>query len=331
MFLNSSIIREIKETPLMCHCASVIENAEGKLICVWYEGAYETSSDTTIKISYRNSETCEWEKPETLFGFQDVPLGNPVLFSFDKKKLFLMFSFLLGESWKESILCIARSDDEGETWSNPSILSPREGFMAKTRPIRLTSGRIIMPIYHETEICPYIMILNDMASFLDHHLVAETMARGKALQPVVVELEPDKLLMFCRTNKGTIWKSLSYNGGLSWSIFTPTLLPNPNSAIDLLQTTTGELILAFNNSSHNRHSLSIALSNDKGKSWSFMRTIEQGEGEYSYPCLHQDKNGSIHLVYTENRYQIKHIHFDVEWLQQEALSTPIFTDEVPSD
>ncbi len=77
MIFSFSIIREIKESPAMCHCASIIESAEEKLICVWYEGAYETSSDTVIKISYWNSETCELGESATLFGFQDTPLGNP--------------------------------------------------------------------------------------------------------------------------------------------------------------------------------------------------------------------------------------------------------------
>ena len=62
MFFNSSIVREIKESPLMCHCASFIKNAKDKFICVWYEGAYETSPDTVIKISYKQPNTGEWEK-----------------------------------------------------------------------------------------------------------------------------------------------------------------------------------------------------------------------------------------------------------------------------
>jgi predicted neuraminidase len=237
-----------------------------------------------------------------------------------------MFSLLLGESWKESILCIANSDDGGRHWSHPSLLLPKKGFMGKTHPITLASGKILIPIYHEAEICPYLMLMDDLDSLFEHHLVAETMARGKAIQPVIVELEPDRLLMFCRTNQGMIWKSLSYNGGLSWGIFTPTQLPNPDSAIDLIKTQTGALILAFNNSSHDRHALSLALSEDQGTSWRFMRTIEHGEGEYSYPCLFQGSDEHIHLVYTDNRYRITHATFDLEWVKQERLATPLLTD-----
>jgi len=169
---------------------------------------------------------------------------------------------------KPELKVLSRSLDGGQTWSHPSILLPQKGFMGKTQPIQLQAGKIIIPIYNEEQFCPFVMILNDMENLQNQKIVAETMARGIALQPVVTELESDKLLMLCRTNKGKIWGSYSYNGGLSWSILSPTLIPNPNSAIDLIQTNTAELILAFNNSQTNRYSLSISLSMDKGKSWS---------------------------------------------------------------
>jgi predicted neuraminidase len=235
----------------------------------------------------------------------------------------------MSESWKESILCLSSSEDGGQTWSHPSILLPQIGFMGKTQPIQLQAGKIIIPIYNEEQFCPFVMILNDMENLQNQKIVAETMARGIALQPVVTELESDKLLMLCRTNKGKIWGSYSYNGGLSWSILSPTLIPNPNSAIDLITTNTDELILAFNHSETNRYSLSVSLSMDKGKSWSFLQDLERGEGEYSYPCLMEDHQGLIHIVYTESRYRIMHIQFDLDWLKQGALKTPVITFETP--
>jgi len=325
MNFNATIVREIKDTPAMCHCSSLVQNDQGRLICVWYEGAYETSSDTVLKISSKDSGKPEWEAPRRLFNFPGVPLGNPVLFTFDGAKLFLIFSLLISESWKDSILCISASEDGGRTWSQPAILLPKKGFMAKTRPLKLQSGKIVIPIYHEEEICPYVLILEDVEDLQNQKLVAETMARGFAIQPALTELQPDKLLMLCRTSRARIWASFSYNGGFSWSILSPTLIANPNSAIDLITARTGELILAFNNSESNRNSLSVSLSADKGKSWSFLQDIESGEGEYAYPCLIEDNQGSIHLVYTESRYRIKHVQFDLEWLKEAALEKPLVT------
>ena len=162
MYFDTTIAREIKASALMCHCSSFVENKEGRLICVWYEGAYETSPDTVIKLSYKDPEDSEWQESKVLFRFPNVPLGNPVLFSLDGSKIFLIFSLLMRESWKDSILCISVSEDGGQTWSHPSILLPQKGFMGKTQPIQLQSGKIIIPIYNEEEFCPYVIILDDM-------------------------------------------------------------------------------------------------------------------------------------------------------------------------
>lgn len=316
MIFELSIIREIKDFPLICHCASILETKKDHYICVWYEGSYETSYDTLIKIAHKNSNTVEWIPSKILFCYHNVPLGNPVLFSFDDKRIFIIFSFLFEGSWKESVLVISYSDNNGEIWSNPSLLFPKKGFLAKNKPIKLSSGKIVVPIYSEIEFCPYVIIVDDINRCIESKYVAETMARGKAIQPVIVELEPKKLLMYCRTNQGTIWKSISYNDGFTWSICEPTIIPNPNSAIDLLKISSGELIMVFNSSEKDRHSLRVALSSNGGDTWSYFKDIEKGKGEYSYPCLIQDSNKSFHIVYTESRYRIKHVQFDLEWLKQ---------------
>jgi predicted neuraminidase len=133
--------------------------------------------------------------------------------------------------------------------------------------------------------------------------------------------------MLTRTNQGTIWKSLSYNNGLSWTICKPTNLPNPDSAIDVGRLQTEEIVLVFNNSSRNRHSLSVALSNDNTKSWIALGEIVSGHGEYSYPSLFITDDQEIHIAYTESRYKICHVVLDREWLLEKKLENPIMTDD----
>jgi len=133
-------------------------------------------------------------------------------------------------------------------------------------------------------------------------------------------------MMLCRTNRGSIWKSLSYNGGYSWSLCAPTRLPNPNSAVDLLPLDPGRLLLAFNDSAADRGSLSVALSRDAGKSWACVARVDAGPGEYSYPSLLRGEGGGVHLSYTDNRYRIKHVHFELSWLEGHRLEEPLSTD-----
>ena len=326
MLNRKYMVRSIENEPKLVHCSSIVEGKKGDLLCVWYEGAYETSPDTVIKMSTKKRNSPKWSPGRVVLRFPNVPLGNPVLFR-DGREMFLIFSFLLRQSWEGSLLCLSRSSGNGETWSDPFIFFPRVGSMAKNRPIKLTTGKWIIPFYNESELCPYVLILDEMKKSLESPYVAETMARGKVMQPAVVEIEPRKLLMFCRSNQGTIWKSISPNGGMTWSICKPTHLPNPYSAVDLIKTRKGDLLLAYNDSRQDRHSLSVALSEDRGKTWTYRRDIERAEeGEYSYPSMIQDSSGRVQLTYTENRCKINHFSFDLEWLREKRLDIPISTD-----
>jgi predicted neuraminidase len=100
--------------------------------------------------------------------------------------------------------------------------------------------------------------------------------------------------------------------------------------VDLVSCGGETLVLAFNDSPADRGSLSVALSRDAGRSWTALAEIDAGPGEYSYPSLYapppQGAGEEIHLSYTDNRYRIKHVQFDLGWLEEHRLEEPRFTD-----
>lgn len=326
MSIKIETIREITNDPAITHCSSIVASADGDLVAVWYECPYETSSETLIKIARKPGAAGVWGTDEVLFDFHGMPLGNPVLWTGDDRLIHIVFSVLLTESWTSSMLFYAVSADNARTWSAPTLFLPKIGFMAKTRPVKTDRGQVLFPVYHESEFCPYVMILDDLAKPLEAGLIAETMARGKAIQPTLIHLESSTYAMLSRTNQGRIWKSISYNDGLSWSICAPTLLPNPNSALDLCRLKSGEVLLAYNPSEVDRHRLAIAISNDNLQTWFAMRDVIQGDGEYSYPSLLVDDDDKIHVSYTENRYVIQHAVFDREWVEEGRLSVPFASE-----
>ncbi len=316
-------VREIRGEPAIVHCSSLAETADGTLLCVWYEGSYETAPDTALRIARRPAATsggrtgtpADWSAPQTLLALAGVPLGNPVLWRDAGGTLRLLFTALTAESWTEGILLEMRSDTDGLDWSPPSVVTARKGFMPKTRPLVLPGPRVLFPIYHEAEYCPYVMIAEDPDRPHLGAIVGETMARGIAIQPAITQLSDDTLLMLCRSRRGTVWKSLSPNGGYSWSICRPTGIPNPDSAIDLLRAPLSEdvptgsgnpsLILAGNLSSSSRRALHLAVSEDDGVTWTRRSTVAEGEGEYSYPSAIATADGSVWVSYTEDRYRIR--------------------------
>jgi len=136
------------------------------------------------------------------------------------------------------------------------------------------------------------------------------------MQPTVVQLSDGSLLMYMRTSGlKKIYQSRSTDNGRHWSKPEPTQFKNPDAGINLLKCKSGNIVLAFNDSTSGRTPLSLALSVDDGKNWLTIKNVETSPGEYSYPYMNQDNRGNIHLVYTYNRKKIKHIEFDEEWLR----------------
>jgi len=77
-----------------------------------------------------------------------------------------------------------------------------------------------------------------------------------------------------------------------------------------------------------RAPMTIAISEDNGKTWPYMRDIEVGDGycmtnnskeklnrEYSYPSIKQTFDGKIHITFTYFRQTIKYVQVTEEWVK----------------
>lgn len=164
-----------------------------------------------------------------------------------------------------------------------------------------------------------------------------------------------------------IYESRSTDGGYTWSKPNPTVLPNNNSSVQATVLDNGHIALVFNNSSAKdakerrvslydeiedetstnkkeaaiiegqknafwgapRAPMSLAISIDNGKSWPFIRNLDEGDGycmsnnskdqlnrEFSYPSIKQGLDGKLHIAYTYFRMAIKYVNVDEEWVKQ---------------
>ncbi|WP_454551312.1 sialidase family protein [Klebsiella aerogenes] len=161
-----------------------------------------------------------------------------------------------------------------------------------------------------------------------------------------------------------IWYSRSTDFGESWSAPIPTTLPNNNSSIQVTTLSNGDLALVFNNmsaagASERRASLydeiedddgrkepertgktafwgaprapmTVAISADGGKSWPWMRNLDEGDGycmtnnseqklnrEFSYPSIKQGEDGNLQIAYTWYRQAIKYVRVSPQWVKGE--------------
>jgi predicted neuraminidase len=205
--------------------------------------------------------------------------------------------------------------DGGKNWEAPRQIMDYPGLMFRCHPLVLP-GRIILPAYDENTWQSRMLLSDDDGN--TWRLSQPISTPPGNIQPCLAPLSDGRLLAYLRTGGpgGWIWRTISLDQGETWEMPTPTDLPNPNSGIDLLRLQSGKLALAYNPSDRLRTPLCMAISGEDER-WQTRRTLEQGQGEFSYPALAQTANEAIHLVYTYKRQHIQHARFSESWLAGE--------------
>lgn len=296
-----------------CHAATIAQLPDDSLLCAWYAGAYQKAHDVAIYGARLTPDAEEWS-PETVFadtpGFSE---GNPVLGVDVENRVWLYHVTMLGARW--DTCQIKYSHLNGMGWKPPMYLQREWGWMTACKPLNLADGTILLPLYEENGTA-FVLISPDCGRTWEtsNFLTADC----GVIQPSLCPLADGSLLMYLRTlekDNGTIWQSRSQDNGRTWSEPLRTHLPNPSSRVDLTRLQSGRLILAFNDSSSARTPLTLALSEDEGKTWALRYDIEsETHEEFSYPALIQSRDGVIHVAYTYRNTHIAHLALDEAWI-----------------
>lgn len=329
--LRQENIFEVTPDRPECHASNIVELPDGDLLASWFAGSKEGRPDVAILYSRLPQGSERWTPPKVLADTPNKSDGNSVLFVDRERILWLFYVTMYGNDWTEAKIKYKKSTDNGFTWSKSEIFRGRLGWMLRNKLIILRNGRIIFPVYDEANRDSMIMFSdNNGKSWTTSNKI--TSSPGN-LQPTVVELSNGTLLAFMRSyfansslddnsfgSAGAyIWQSTSMDKGKTWTPATPTGFKNPNSAIDMVASSSGNIILVFNDSFHSRTPLNIALSEDEGKTWPHTRTLEAGRGSFSYPCIIQTRNDRIHVTYSYCRKAIKHVVFDENWIKNRLI------------
>jgi predicted neuraminidase len=219
--------------------------------------------------------------------------------------------------WATCKVKYRHSLDLGHTWGPEVILRNEMGWMTRNKPTVLRSGRTLLPLYDEIVGLSLFGRSDDNGATWQFGRVQSSQPGN--IQPSVVQLEDGSLLAIMRNGgRGFLWQARSTDEGETWTKPEAMALRNPNSAADMVRLPNGHLVLAFNDSSERRTPLSLALSEDEGRTWSHIRPLETDEGEFSYPAIICEAGGLIHATYTYRRTHIKHVECNEEWIRATA-------------
>lgn len=299
-----------------CHASTITPLPGKRLMAAWFGGTHEGSPDVCIWTAVYDKGS--WSTPQRVADgvINDTlryPCWNPVLFRSRAGKLFLFYK--VGKSPRDWWGMMMSSADDGRHWSAPGRLPGDYLGPIKNKPVQLASGDILYPSSTESE---------DEKTWQIH--LEKSDAEGRSwqyipvncdtfgvIQPSILFYPNNTLQLLCRSRQNYVIQSWSKDNGVSWSPLSKTELPNPNSGTDAVTLQNGLQMLVYNPLTagrewwEGRSKLKVAVSED-GHHWKDVYTLEdQPEGEFSYPAIIQSPDGLVHITYTADRKNIRHV------------------------
>lgn len=294
-----------------CNTAMMVDD-RGRLLLFWptiLANSWE-SCLTNLRIA------SDWSGPGSpRWEHSDLILLKPDDFSAEASELLDAWLGEFGDSLNES------QQAELDSWRERlgDKLHQRLGWQPRCKPTVLPSGRILLPLYTDTYSFSIMAISDDGG---------KTWYAGKPLmgfgniQPAVLRRDDGTLVAYMRENgpRRKVRVAESTDDGITWGPVGDTDLPNPGSGLDGVRLANGHWLLVYNDSTTDRTSLAVSLSDDEGRTWKWTRHLEQhDDGSYHYPAVIQARDGAIHVVYSdfvEGGKSIKHAAFNEAWVRQ---------------
>ncbi len=298
-----------------CHASTIVAVSSKKMLAAWFGGSGEGNKDVCIWLAENNHE--KWTAPVIVATgvINDTlryPAWNPVLFKANNGNLFLFYK--VGPSPQQWWGMAMTSGNEGKTWSAPERL--QDGLLGpiKNKPIQLKDGTILAGSSIETKYKWQVHIERSENNGRTWKAIpVDNDSPLDAIQPSIVQYGDGRLQILCRSKQGAVVQAWSDDEGKTWSKLSKTKLPNPNSGTDAVTLTDGQQMIVYNPDLpgkewyDGRAKLYVAISGD-GINWKDIIELENGtKEEFSYPAVIQTKDGKVHITYTFDRKNIKHV------------------------
>jgi predicted neuraminidase len=304
-----------------CHASTLVEVAKGKFLVACFGGSQESKPDVAIWLTTMDKSGISAPQRVADGVVNDTlryPTWNPVLFKVRGGSLLLFYK--VGPNPREWWGMVKNSADGGLTWSAARRLPTGILGPIKNKPVQLANSTILSPSSVEEEGGRWRVHLEKSTDLgQTWQLVpVDNTSELDVIQPSILTYPGGRLQLLCRSKQGRIVESWSTDGGTSWSKLTQTSLLNPNSGTDAVTLKNGTQLLVYNPALpgkdwfNGRGKLRVAQSTD-GVTWHDVAVLEDGTTEeYSYPAIIQAQDGQVHITYTYNRQNIKHVVLQVK-------------------
>ncbi|MBN1624615.1 MAG: exo-alpha-sialidase [Clostridia bacterium] len=210
-----------------------------------------------------NDEGITWSQPEPLFEIPEtrkfVGLGQ---FMISREGVLHVFMYRISERsfeknrFRGDILHARMDDIAGTNLKIQKIECLDRYTGALNNLIQLDSGRIVVPfstLNDENGVFQSSTIFSDddgiswsVSNQVDV-ISEETDVESGAVEPVVAEVEENKLVMIIRTVLGSFFYSISKDGGASWSESKKSNIKSSNAPAVLQKMKDGSILIVWNN------------------------------------------------------------------------------------
>ena len=270
--------------------AAIAPLKDGSLLLGWTEfyggsGADHGPARISGKVSKDGGKT--WGEKYTLVENDGGCNVMEVNFLRGKDERLLLFHCQKNSENEDCRVMMRASTDEGKTFGPAKQISPDNKYTGLTngRSIRLSIGRILLEAWENGDSYCYLSD-DDGATWRESQRVKPG---DGCWEPACIELKDGRVLMLMRTGLGGQYKSVSTDGGATWSAPVETPLKGTAAPVSISRVPgTGDLLAIWNHNpgAPKRNPFTAALSKDEGETWERFRNIEDAPDDaWAYPAV----------------------------------------------
>jgi len=315
--------------------------------CVWMAGGQEGTASMSIYMSLLRRGQGRWSRPRLISQDSLRSEQNPIIFLDSSSCLHLLHTAQEVRD-PDSLYCADSSStfsmqwtailrhqfrrSARKSWSRATDLMP-QNYFCRHPPYRRADGKFLLPVYRCLESggvfghdYSQVILLEPDGAF-SGHVFDVPESTGRVHGSIVLSSDGTYLLQFFRSRLADrIYYSRGSLDGAVWTVPRATTLPNNNSSVQACRLPSGRLAIIYNrfcfepdplqpqtwgeaNWPHTRWPLAVAISDDDGKTWPWIRDVDPGlgfcgpanwnlNGQLAYPSILAGEADELHVAYS---------------------------------